>query len=63
MSDGIIALGRRCMSPRPEDRPDFKEVVEVGVMHGAFVWLRSRLSSPFAGKDDSARTTVSAWDG
>ena len=30
MTDGIIALGRRCMSPRPEDRPDLKEVLEVG---------------------------------
>ncbi|KAG2423341.1 hypothetical protein HXX76_015389 [Chlamydomonas incerta] len=28
MADGIIALGRRCMSQRPEDRPDFKEVVQ-----------------------------------
>ncbi|KAG2428390.1 hypothetical protein HYH02_014406 [Chlamydomonas schloesseri] len=28
MADGIIALGRRCISHRPEDRPDFREVVQ-----------------------------------
>ncbi|KAG2424737.1 hypothetical protein HXX76_014312 [Chlamydomonas incerta] len=34
MADGIIALGRRCMSQSPADRPDFKEVVEARTYGG-----------------------------
>lgn len=29
MANGIIAIGKRCMSARPEDRPGFVEVIEV----------------------------------
>ncbi|KAG2448755.1 hypothetical protein HYH02_006109 [Chlamydomonas schloesseri] len=28
MGEGIIAIGRRCMSPNPEDRPGFREIIE-----------------------------------
>eukprot|EP00198_Chlamydomonas_reinhardtii_P001073 XP_001690408.1 serine/threonine protein kinase 21 [Chlamydomonas reinhardtii] len=29
MANGIIAIGKRCMSARPEDRPGFVEVIEL----------------------------------
>ncbi|KAG2423340.1 hypothetical protein HXX76_015388 [Chlamydomonas incerta] len=28
MAEGIIAIGKRCMSPQPEDRPGFREIIE-----------------------------------
>ncbi|PNW69801.1 hypothetical protein CHLRE_19g750647v5 [Chlamydomonas reinhardtii] len=58
MSDGIIALGRRCMSPRPEDRPDFKEVVEELIQVERMI--RAELLAPAVAAQAAAAAAVAA---